>query len=276
MDNIEKKSFQPLPGQTILNPFPASFTIPQNWQVGRQIRENASLVSYTEAGLIIVNAGIFINIESIYRALSNIFTEMKCTGKAVQGPRSVSIGRLEGTMADYYGSDEEGTPLAAHFCSVFSSKGLCMGAFGMTSPEKIYYLASRVDEITHSFHFGEFIPDYKAMASLAGQWSLYKGSSSGSQSSSYGGTSMSRFSSYIFNQDGTFNYSFESSISATSYLSGMGNQTSGFSSSSDSDQGSFFVAHGVIILVSQKYGSRTLDAHMEGKFLHIGNSVYAR
>ncbi|MEW6744380.1 MAG: hypothetical protein AB1486_16630 [Planctomycetota bacterium] len=268
--------FKPEPGAIVLAPFPASFKTPPNWRIGQQARETAMLVSNTEPGVIFVNAGLYDSFDACYNALSNTFREIQCTAQATEGPRSENMAGMQGTFASYIGQDAQGNPIAVRFRAVHTGRGIGIGIVALTTPEMIGRLAPRVDEIARSLKAGEFVPDRQAMAQLVGQWARHRGSTSGSLSGPTGGTSSSAFSTYTFNPDGTFSYSFESSLSVASSVGLEGNQATLFSASNDSDQGRYFVAQGVLILSSAKCGSRTLDARLEGQYLRIGDVVYVR
>lgn len=254
---------------------PTSFTIPAGWKVAQQEGDLVALVPNTQNPelIVIARAGMYQDADAFYTLAGNsLRDDLKVqNAQIVQNPSAYQVNGMNASSAVVAARGQTGETVKIGLSVVISANKMGLGVVVLAPATKYEQGKAVADAVLQSARFGTMNFDRKAAAGLFGRWVKAAAANSGNRNSSSGGWSSGSNVTYVFYEDGTYQYASESFASVD--VPGAG----GLSTSKDSDSGRYYVSNGQITLVGSKNGSQSLTYRVvDAKYIQIGNAYFAR
>jgi hypothetical protein len=250
------------------------YQIPQGWRTVQSLGRIQMLGSDTEAGAIFVAPGLYASPNEAIADLTLFYQSMNLTGYPIEAPSETTIAGLRAVVATIASQDQMMRPVHGRFIGMLTPHGTGLNLLGMTTPDKLDGLRVTLERLAATVKAMPPSTNRQAIASLAGTWMLYSGSTSGG-SSVTGSASRSHEESVAFDGNGRFQYQSSSSFMLNTPGSGGSYGGGAASASSDSDQGTYTVIDRTLVLKGTK-GQFAVDIQLQGDRLAAGGKTYLR
>ncbi|MBX7118523.1 MAG: hypothetical protein K1X31_05950 [Gemmatimonadaceae bacterium] len=252
-----------------------AYAIPDGWRMTQQQGRVHALGNATNDAVLYLAPGPYQTFEEVAAELPKAFTALGLQGMPNGQPQAGTYGGLRAMSLTYVGQDRMGTPLEAKVIAVLSPHGTGLVALGLTRMGMMARLASAMDQALNGVSAaGAPVPDAQAIAALRGKWMLYSGSTSGGGRLS-GSASRSYEENVEFDGQGRYAWSNSASVNVVTPEVGVGGGSSAGGVNAGSDQGSYTVIAGTLVLQGRA-GKTIVDVQILADRIIADGKTYLR